>query len=106
MRNVLELLSPDHLEYKYSTALNDAVRGRFLLDERRSGMWKAHGVKQGSREDRAVDGPGFVHYSYVVKLYTIRISLFRPNIGTRRIAIRDAKTAFLPSDKCSPDVIK
>jgi hypothetical protein len=104
MSNILELLSPDHPEY--STALSDAVSGRFLLDERRSGMWKARGVKQGFKEDRAVDGPGFVYYSHVVKLYTIRISLFRPNRGTRRIAIRDVKTAFLQSDKFPPDVIK
>ena len=104
MSNILELINPGHPEY--SIALNDAVSGRYLLDERRSGMWKARGVKQGFKEDRAVDGAGFVYYSHVVRLYTIRISLFRPNRGTRRIAIRDVKTAFLQSDKFPPDVIK
>ena len=43
MSNILELLNPEHAEY--SIALNDAVSGRYLLDERRSGMWKARGVK-------------------------------------------------------------
>ena len=70
--------------------------------------WKRYtaGVKQGFKEDKALDGPGFVYYSHVVKLYTIRISLFRPNRGSRRIAIQDVKTAFLQSDKFPPETIK
>ena len=93
MSTILELLTHDHPEY--DTAVAEAVGGKYLLDVRRSGMWKCRGVKQGFKEDKALDGPGFVYYSYVVKLYTIHMSLFRPNRGSHRIAIQDVKTAFL-----------
>ena len=104
MSTILELLTQDHPEYE--TAVKEAVSGRYLLDIRRNAMWKCRGVKQGFKEDKTIDGPGFVYYSHVVKLYTIRISLFRPNRGTRRIAIQDVKTAFLQSDKFPPETIK
>ena len=103
--SILELLDPDHPEY--GSALELAIPGRYLLDIRRNGMWKARGVKQGFREDKnTADGPGFVYYSHVAKLYSVRISFFRPNRSNRRIAIQDVKVAFLQSDKFPPDVVK
>ena len=101
---VLVKIDKDHPDY--NTALAQAITGRFLLDIRRNGMWKSRGVKQGFKENKqTADGPDFVYYSHVAKLYTIRISLFRPNRGTRRAAIRDVKTAFLQSDSY-PDAIQ
>ena len=103
--NVLVLIDEDHPQY--ATAIEQACPGRYLLDEKRSGMWKTRGVKQGFKENKLlVDCPGFVYYSHVVKLYTVRISLFRPNRGTRRVAIQDVMTAFLQSDGFPSDVIK
>jgi hypothetical protein len=102
---VLILLDEDHPEYQ--TALEKAVTGRYLLDIRRSGMWKVRGVKQGFKEDKlTADGKNFVYYSHVAKLYTIRIAFFRPNRGTRRVAIQDVKTAFLQSDKFPESTVK
>ena len=103
--NVLVLIDEDHPQY--ATAIEQACPGRYLLDEKRSGMWKTPGVKQGFKENKLLaDGPGFVYYSHVVKLYTVRISLFRPNRGTRRVAIQAVMTAFLQSDGFPSDVVK
>jgi hypothetical protein len=103
--HVLELITPD--DPRYQRAVEEAISGRFLLDIRRSGMYKARGVKQGFKEDKLMaDGEGFNYYSSVVKLYTVRIAFFRPNRGTRRVAILDERTAFLQSDKFPEEVVK
>ena len=47
---ILTRLHPDDPEYK--TAVAKATPGRFLLDEKRSGAYKARGVKQGFKEDK------------------------------------------------------
>lgn len=102
---VLTLIDPDDPEYAKAKEL--AVTGRYLLDVRRSGMYKARGVKHGFKEDKATaDGPGFVYYTHLAKLHTFRMSFFRPNRGTRKVAIQDVKTAFLQSDKFPPDIVK
>ena len=70
------------------------------MDVRCNGMYKTRGVKQGFKEDKATaDGTDFIYYSHVTKLYSLKMAYFRPNRGTRRVAIRDVKTAFLQSDK-------
>ena len=91
----------------YAEAQEAAISGRYLLDVRRNGMYKARGVKQGFKEDKATaDGPDFIYYSHVAKLYSFRMAYFRSNRGTRRVAIRDVKTAFLQSDKFPTSVRK
>lgn len=101
---VLTIVDPSDPEY--NECRKAAVTGRYLLDYRRSGEYKTRGVKQGFKEDKTTaDGIGFNYYSHVVKLYTIRISYFRPNRGTRRVAILDQRTAFLQSDEF-PEHIK
>jgi len=46
---VLVLIDEDHPQY--ATAIEQACPGRYLLDEKRSGMWKTRGVKQGFKEN-------------------------------------------------------
>jgi hypothetical protein len=91
----------------YQTALEQATSGRWLLDVKRSGAYKARGVKQGFKEDKATaDGPDFNYYAHVAKLTQIRASLFRNNRGNRRIAVKDVSTAFLQSDKYPEGIVK
>ena len=89
LSTVLEELHPgDEL---YDQALKEAISGRYLLDIRRSGMWKARGIKQGFKESKiTADGEGFNYYSHMVRLYTVRMAFFRPNRGTRREGIHCA----------------
>lgn len=102
---ILIPLSPDHPEYNDATHL--AISGRYILDMKRAGVWKARGVKQGFKEDKTMaDGPGFVYYAHVAKLVSVRMLLSRPGRGNRRIAIKDVRTAFLQSDKFPDDVVK
>lgn len=105
LSTILIKIDSDHPEY--ADAMEQAITGRFLLDEKRSGVWKARGVKQGFKEDKSIaDGPDFVYYAHVAKLVTIRATIFRPNRGNRRLGIKDVKTAFLQSDKYPTDLIK
>jgi hypothetical protein len=70
-----------------------------LLDIKRSGEYKARGVKQGFLEDREFsDGPDFNYYAHVAKFLIVRVALFRYKRGTRCVAIKDIRTAFLQSD--------
>ena len=97
----------DELDPEYETLKAIAITGRYLLDIKRSGSWKARGVKHGFKEDKAVaDGEGFQYYSSTVKLYTVRISFFRPNRGTRRAAVLDERTAFLQADEFPEELVK
>ena len=83
---------------KYANAVDMATSGRFLLDIKRSGVYKARGVKQGFKEDlEETDGPNFNYYSHVAEMKAVRAALLRPNRGTRRIATKDVRTAFLQS---------
>ena len=71
-----------------------------MLDYRRSGEYKARGVKQGFKEDKATaDGPGFSYYSHMAKLSIVWMMLFRRNRGNRQLCIKDVCTAFLQSKK-------
>ena len=102
---ILIPVGPNHPEY--DVARRDAVSGRYILDLKRAGAWKARGVKQGFKEDKlTADGPGFVYYAHVAKLMTVRMLLSRPGRGSRRLAIKDVRTAFLQSNKFPKEVIK
>jgi len=103
--SVLKLVTKDDPEYEQ--LMREAVSGRYLLDVKRSGKYKARGVKHGFKEDKATaDGEGFDYYSHVVKFYTIRISFFRPNRGSREVAFLDESTAFLQSDDFPIELVK
>ena len=95
-KTILTPITPE--DHDYYTAVAEATAGRFLLDVKRDGSYKVSGVKQGFKEDKTTaDGPDFNYYAHVAKLLTVRSTLFRPNRGTRRIAIKDVSTAFLQS---------
>jgi len=103
---ILTPIGYDHPERAVAEAT--AVTGRYILDVKRSKLrFKARGVKQGFKENKArADGPDFVYYSHVAKLTSVRMSLFRPNRGSRRVAIKDIATAFLQSNSYPPGVVK
>jgi hypothetical protein len=90
----------DENDSEYTQAVDLATPGRLLLSTKRSGSYKGRGVKQGFKEDtEQADGPNFNYYAHVAKFNSIRMSIFRMNRGTRRIALKDVSTAFLQSDK-------
>ena len=102
---ILMRIHPDNEEFTVAKRL--ATPGRILLDIKRSGLYKARGVKQGFRENKSVaDGPDFNYYAHVAKLVTIRSILCRYKRGTRRIAVKDVKTAFLQSDPYPEGTVK
>ena len=102
---VLVPISKD--DSNYAKYYDLAITGRYLLDIKRSGRYKARGVKQGFKEDKiTADGPGFNYYSHVTKLDTFRMVFFRVNRGTRRCALLDVATAFLQSDNFPEDLQK
>ena len=91
---ILTKISPDDPDFAVAVEL--ATPGRVLLD-----------IKQGFKEDRLqADGPDFNYYAHVAKLVSVKVSLFRPNRGSRRVAIKDVCTAFLESDKYPDGVVK
>jgi hypothetical protein len=97
----------DPTDPEYQEAVKLATSGRFLLDIRRSSAYKARGVKQGFKENRTqADGPNFNYYAHVAKFISIRTAIFRPNRGTRRLAVKDVRTAFLQSHKYPPGTVK
>ena len=105
LSTILIPIDTDHPEYH--DALRLATPGRILLDIKRSGLFKARGVKQGFKEDLTqADGPDFNYYAHVAKLMSVRATLFRYKRGTRRVALKDVRTAFLQSDKYPVGVIK
>ena len=102
---ILDRIYPD--DPRFETAVNEATPGRWLLDIKRDGRYKARGVKQGFRENwERADGPGFNYYAHVAKLETIRMTLFRHNRRNKRIAIKDIETAFLQSHKYENGQVK
>ena len=102
---VLERIEEGHPDFKEAKRL--ATPGRILLDIKRSQMYKTRGVKQGFKEDkRSADGPDFNYYAHVAQLTNVRLSLFRFKRGTRRVAVKDVRTAFLQSDPYPPGTIK
>ena len=83
---------------KYENAVKEATSGRFLLDVKRCGTYKARGVKQGFKENLEMsDGPDFNYYAHVAEMKAIRAALLRPNRRTRKLATIDVCTAFLQS---------
>jgi hypothetical protein len=92
---------------EWEEAVRLATPGRLLLDIKRSGQYKARGVKQGFLENyEMADGPNFNYYAHVAKLTSIRAALFRYKRGTRRLAVKDVKTAFLQSDPYPEGTVK
>jgi hypothetical protein len=91
----------DENDPEYEVAVKFATPGRMLLDIRRSGMYKSRGVKQGFKEFNKAqfDGPDFNYYAHVAKLVSVRSALFRYKRGSRRLALKDVRTAFLQADK-------
>ena len=62
--SILTLIPADHVDY--DTAVDQDTPGRILLDIKRNGTYKARGVKQGFKEDKAsADGPDFNYYGHV-----------------------------------------
>lgn len=103
--NILRRLTPGDAEYEQ--AVQQAITARVLLDRKRSGIWKARIVKHGFKENKAIaDGPDFNYHAHVAKLTSIRAAVFRPNRGTRRMAIKDVCVAFLQSTPFPPSVVK
>jgi hypothetical protein len=103
--SILEEITIDHPDH--AEAIREAISGRYLLDQRRSGDYKARGVKQGFKEDKATaDGPGFSYYSHMAKLAVVRMMLFRRNRGNRELAIKDVCTAFLQAKPFPPHIRK
>lgn len=93
---ILERVTPE--SHDWAEAQTHAVTGRILLDVKRSGAFKARGVKQGFKECRATaDGPDFNYYSHVAKLQSVRTALFREHRRNRRVALKDVATAYLQS---------
>ena len=103
-QTILVDLKPGHPEYK--RALKEAINGRLLLDIKRNGRWKARLIKQGFREDKSVDGPGFDYHANVASLTTVRAALFSPNWKDQVFYVIDVTTAFLQSDPYPPEVVK
>ena len=92
---------------EFDTARELSTPGRLLLAIKRSGLYKARGVKQGFKEDTELaDGPNFNYHAHVAKFNSIRMSTFRPNRGNRRIALKDVSTAFLQSNKYPDGTVK
>ena len=84
----------------FDTATDLATPGRLLVAIKRSGAYKARGVKQGFKEDtKLADGPDFNYYAYVAKLNSIRMSTFRLDRRERKIGVKDVSTAFLQANK-------
>jgi hypothetical protein len=103
LSTVLTLI--DKTDPRYEELLRIAITGRYLLDIKRDGSRKVRGVKQGFKEDKVfADGEGYSYYSSTVKLYTVRIAFFRPNRGTKLVAILDERTAFLQANEFTPDI--
>ena len=96
LSTILTELSPEDKDWEI--AINQATPGRWILDIKRSGIWKVRGVKQGFRENKVIsDGPDFNYHANVVKFVTVRLVLARRRIACV-IAIIDVSTAFLQSD--------
>jgi len=94
------LTEVEHDDPEFEEALRLATPGRMILSVKRSGSYKTRGVKQGFKEDKiTADGEGFNYYAHVAKLMSVRITFFRPDRGTRRVAVKDVSVAFLQSNK-------
>ena len=93
-----------HRDSDYEQALQEACEGRFLLNIKRNGRYKARGVKMGNLEDRILaDGANFCYQAHVAALSTVRMAVFRSGRTGRsrkqwrRLALQDISTAFLQS---------
>ena len=79
---------------------------RFILEFKRTGIWKVRTVVQGFRENKvALDGFGFNYSSNVAGLTAIRNALLSPVPADGSVAVGsiDIATAFLQSDRFGPE---
>ena len=105
LSTILTEVQSDDAEYEVARTL--ATPGRLLLSVKRTGNYKARGVKQGFKEDtEQADGPNFNYYAHVAKFTSIRMSTFRMHRCDRRIALKDVSTAFLQSNKYPDGTVK
>ena len=105
LSTILTEIFPDDSEFE--EALKLATPGRLILGTKRSGNYKSRGVKQGFKENKLLaDGPGFNYYSHVAKLMSVRMVVFRPDRGTRRIAVKDVSVAFLQAHTYEEGTVK
>ena len=102
-----------HRDSDYERAVQEACEGRFLLNIKRSGKYKARGVKMGNLEDRILaDGANFCYQAHVAALSTVRMAVFRTGRtgrsrkGWRRLALQDISTAFLQSHQYADGKVK
>ena len=98
LAKILTLIPDGHPERE--VAERSASHGRYLLDRKRCGRWKARGVK--TREDKRVDGPDFNYFARVARLVSLRTLVCRPDRHFRSLCARDISTAFLQSMKYAP----
>ena len=105
LSTILTEIFPDDPEFE--EALKLATPGRLILSTKRTGNYKSRGVKQGFKENKLIaDGPGFNYYSHVAKLMSVRMTIFRPDRGTRRIAVKDVSVAFLQTHSYEEGTVK
>jgi hypothetical protein len=89
-----------------TAAKQRATQCRFILEFKRTGIWKVRMVVQGFREDKlALDGFGFNYSSNVAGLTAIRNALLSPlpADGSQAVGSIDIATAFLQSDRFGPE---
>jgi hypothetical protein len=89
-----------------ATARARATQCRFILEFKRTGIWKVRMVVQGFRENKvALDGLGFNYSSNVAGLTAIRNALLSPVPEDNSVAVGsiDIATAFLQSDRFGPE---
>ena len=105
LSTILTEIFPDDPEFE--EALTLAPASRPILSTKRTSKYKARGVMQGFKENKQVaDMPGFNLYSHVAKLMSVRMVVFRPDRGTRRVAVKDVPVAFLQTHSYDPDTVK
>ena len=89
-----------------ATARARATQCHFILEFKRTGIWKVRMVVQGFRENKvALDGYGFNYSSNVAGLTAIRNALLSPVPADGSVAVGsiDIATAFLQSDRFGPE---
>ena len=95
-----ELLKGDS---EWNAAVVRATQCRFILEFKRTGVWKVRMVIQGFRENKlALDGPGFNYASNVASLSGVRNAILAPMDSTIALASIDTATALLQSDRFGP----
>ena len=89
---------------EWDDAIKRATQCRFILEFKRTGVWKVRMVIQGFRENKlALDGPGFNYASNVASMTGVRCAVLAPMDESIALASIDIATAFLQSDRFRDD---